>query len=68
MAGWEFRVGELGGGQLRGVFLAVANCQVIPLVPIWGGCGGSLLGWVQLASGGYCVTIKELCVMVMLCI
>ena len=33
MAGWEFRVEALGGGQLRGVFLDVANCEVIPLVP-----------------------------------
>ena len=33
MAGWEFRVGALGGGQLRGVLLDVVNCEVIPLVP-----------------------------------
>ena len=33
MAGWEFRVGALGGGQLRGVLLDVESCEVIPLVP-----------------------------------
>ena len=53
MAGWEFRVGALSGGQPVGVFLNVAICEVIPLVPTRDGCGGSLLEWVLVASGGY---------------
>ena len=53
VAGWEFRVGALCGGQPGGVFLNVAICEVIPLVPTRDGYGGSLLEWVLVASVGY---------------
>ena len=52
VAGWEFRVGALCGGRPVGVFLNVAICAVISLVPTRDGYGGSLLEWVLVASGG----------------
>ena len=39
MAGWENRIGVLGGGLLVRAFRPVSLCEVVPLVPTgysWG--------------------------------
>ena len=43
MAGWEIRVGALGGGLPVRAFRQVAICTVVPLVPTGVCFGGFLL-------------------------
>ena len=52
VAGWEIRVGALGGGLPVRAFRQVAICTVVPLVPTGVCCGGFLLERVLGASVG----------------
>ena len=52
MAGWENRIGALGGGLPVRAFRPVAICKVVPLVPTGFSYGGFLLERVQGASVG----------------
>ena len=52
VAGWENRIGALGGGLPVRAFRQVAICEVVPLVPTGVSYGGFLLDRVLGASVG----------------